>query len=244
MVNPGNSKGDPRLREPDVHIRIKDWPEDERPREKLLRRGCHALSDAELLAILVRNGTGRQTALDIARQILVQEKNLRRIAGKSSAELMRIKGIGRAKAVELLAAFELGRRVELSHEGGKTIVRSPEDVARLMLPVLRDRTKEVFFVLLLDANNGVKDSIEITRGTLNASLVHPREVFKAAIDHLAASIIVVHNHPSGNREPSTEDMEITRQLVEAGKIVAIPVHDHLIIAGDGYTSFAERGMLP
>lgn len=243
MVKPGNSRERSLLQEPVVHIRIKDWPEDERPREKLLRRGSHALSDAELLAILVRSGTGRQTALDVARHILVQERNLRRIAGKSSAELMRIKGIGRAKAVELLAAFEIGRRVETAHEEEKSIVRSPEDVARLMLPVLRDRTEEVFFVLLLDANNGVKDSIEITRGTLNASLVHPREVFKAAIDHLAASIIVVHNHPSGNREPSREDVEITKQLVEAGKIIAIPLHDHVIIAGDGYTSLAERGLL-
>jgi DNA repair protein RadC len=223
--------------------RIKDWPADERPREKLLRRGTHALSDAELLAILIRTGTGRETALDLARNILTQQRNLRGIAGRSAVELMRMKGIGEAKAVELLAAFEIGRRVQGMNDDERIIVRSPEDVARFMIPRLRDFTREVFIVLLLDSKNGVKHEITLSTGTLNASLVHPREVFKAAIDHLAASVIVVHNHPSGNREPSREDVEITKQLVEAGKIVDIPLHDHIIVGGDGYTSFAERGLL-
>ncbi len=225
------------------HTRIKDWPEDERPREKLLKRGPAALSDAELLAILIRTGVGKHTALDLARKILSDERSLRAISGRTPAELMRLKGIGEAKAVELLAAFELGRRVESAGEGDKVIIRSPEDVARLMTPKLRDRTNELFYVLLLDSMNGLKHMIELTSGTLNASLVHPREVFKTAIDHLAASVIVVHNHPSGNREPSREDIEITRQLKEAGSIVGIPIHDHVIVAGDGYTSFAERGLL-
>ncbi|MBI4535237.1 MAG: DNA repair protein RadC, partial [Ignavibacteriae bacterium] len=122
-------------------------------------------------------------------------------------------------------------------------VHSPEDVAKLLIPKLRDRAKEIFMVLLLDSQNGLRKEVELSEGTLNASLVHPREVYKVAIDHLAASIIVAHNHPSGNREPSKEDIEITRQLVEAGKIVGIPLHDHVIVAGDGYTSFAERGLL-
>lgn len=232
------------LSEPGVyHTRIKDWPADERPREKLLHRGPKALSDAELLAILIRAGTGKYTALDLARKILTQERNLRAIAGKTAQELMRMKGVGEAKAVEMLAAFEIGRRLQGMKEDKKTVIRSPEDVAQLMIPRLRDRTKEVFVVLVLDSKNGLKHDVELSEGTLNASLVHPREVYKMAIDHLAASVIVVHNHPSGNREPSSEDIEITKQLVEAGKIVGIPLHDHIIVAGDGYTSFAERGLL-
>ncbi len=225
------------------HTKIKDWPANERPREKLLQRGPRALSDAELLAILIRAGTGKYTALDLARKMLTQERNLRAIAGKTAQELMRMKGVGEAKAVEMLAAFEIGRRLQGTKEEEKIVIRSPEDVAQFMIPRLRDRTKEVFVVLVLDSKNGLKHEVELSEGTLNASLVHPREVFKVAIDHLAASIIVVHNHPSGNREPSREDIDITKQLVESGKIVGIPLHDHVIVAGDGYTSFAERGIL-
>lgn len=225
------------------HTKIKDWPANERPREKLLQRGPRALSDAELLAILIRAGTGKYTALDLARKMLTQERNLRAIAGKTAQELMRMKGVGEAKAVEMLAAFEIGRRLQETKEEEKIVIRSPEDVAQFMIPRLRDRTKEVFVVLVLDSKNGLKHEVELSEGTLNASLVHPREVFKVAIDHLAASIIVVHNHPSGNREPSREDIDITKQLVESGKIVGIPLHDHVIVAGDGYTSFAERGIL-
>ena len=222
---------------------IKDWPSDERPREKLLQHGPEALSDTELLAILVRVGTGGDTALDIARNILVRERSLRRLAEKSARELMRVRGIGPAKAVELLAAFELGRRVEAHRDEERTVVRSPEDVSRIMIPRLRHATQEVFLVLMLDSKNGIRGEVEVTKGTLNASLVHPREIYKAAIDHLAASIIVVHNHPSGNPEPSREDLEITRQLSEAGRLVGIPLHDHLIVAGDRYTSLAEMGVL-
>jgi DNA repair protein RadC len=161
----------------------------------------------------------------------------------SANELMRIHGIGEAKAVELLAAFELGRRVQGAKLEDRTTIRSPEDVFRVLQPRLRDLKKEVFYVLLLDSKNGLQREQEVTSGTLNASLVHPREVFKPAIDFLAASVIVVHNHPSGNPEPSAEDKEITKQLVEAGKILGIPLHDHIIIAGNGYTSLAERGLL-
>lgn len=227
----------------EYRARIKDWPEDERPREKLLRRGPHALTDTELLAILIRAGTGKETALDLARKIILKEQHLRGVAGKSAAELMRVKGIGEAKAVELLAAFEIGRRIQSGKTEERLVVRSPEDVARIMIPVLRDKQTEVFLVLVLDSKNGLKREIELSAGTLNASLVHPREVFKAAIDYLAASVIVVHNHPSGNREPSAEDIAITRQLAEAGKIIGIPLHDHIIIAADHYTSLAERGII-
>ncbi len=225
------------------HVKIKDWPAGERPREKLLQRGVHALSDAELLAILIRVGSRRSTALDLARSILSQEKNLRGIARKTPQELMRLKGIGQAKAVELLTAFEIGRRVQGETPGEKLVISSPDIVARFMIPRLREKQTESFWVILLDSKNGMMHEEALTVGTLNASLVHPREVFKVAIDHVAAAVIVVHNHPSGNPEPSSEDVSVTRQLVDAGKIIGIPVHDHIIIAGDSYTSFAERGLL-
>lgn len=223
--------------------RITDWPAAERPREKLLRRGAGALSDAELLAILIRTGTGGRTALDLARTMLTRDRSLRVLAGRNASELMRLGGIGEAKAVEMLAAFELGRRVQASGAGEKPLLRSPDDVARIMVPLLRDAGAESFHVLVLDAMNGLKARVEITSGTLNASLAHPREVFKPAIDHLGAAVIVVHNHPSGNPEPSREDVEITRQLKEAGALLGIPLHDHLIVAGDRFTSLCERGLL-
>jgi len=222
---------------------IRTWPEDERPREKLLRRGARALSEAELLAILLGSGTGLSSALDLARSLLTDPSGLRSLGERSAAELMRVKGIGEAKAVGVLAALEIGRRVQASDGHGKVIFRAPEDVGRRMIPLLRDRCTEAFFVLILRTDNSLKAEIELTSGTLNASLVHPREVYKAAIDHAAASIIVVHNHPSGNPEPSSEDLQITRQLAEAGNIVGIPLRDHLIVGGSGFTSLAERGIL-
>lgn len=232
------------LQEPSFHrTSIKNWPADERPREKLLRHGPTALADAELLAILIRTGSQKSSALDLAKGILHEGRSLHGIAAKSATELMRMKGIGRAKSVELLAAFEIGRRVEAHRHEQKLIVKSPDDVANLMIPKMRHLSNEEFYVLVLDAQNGVKEEVRLTSGTLNASLVHPREVFKAAIDHRAAAVIVVHNHPSGNLEPSREDLEITRQLAEAGKIIGIPLHDHLIVAAGGFTSMAERGVL-
>jgi len=156
---------------------------------------------------------------------------------------MRMKGIGQAKAVELLAAFEIGRRVQGSSPEETVIIRSPEDAAQRVVPMLRDKPHEVFIVLLLDSKNGLTHEQELTVGTLNASLVHPREVFKLAIDHRAASVIVAHNHPSGNPEPSAEDIAVTRQLADAGKVVGIPLHDHLIVAGESFTSLAERGLV-
>ncbi len=219
------------------------WPKNERPREKLLRQGIHTLSDAELLALILRTGCGALTALDLARGLLVRERSLRLLGSRTPGELMRQRGIGPAKALELLAAFEVGRRAQAEQEEIRPVFRSPEDVARRMVPLLRDRKTEVFYVLVMDAKNALKIDVELSVGTLNASLVHPREVYKVAIDNGAASIIVVHNHPSGNPEPSSEDIDITRQLVEAGKIIGIPLHDHMIVAGDHATSLAERGIL-
>ena len=225
------------------HTRIKDWPEAERPREKLMKRGVNALTDAELLAILIGSGTGKVTAVDLAKRLLVEHKSLRGIAGKSVADLKKFKGIGSARAVSIVSAFELGRLLHAREDEKLDIVRSPQDIAARYIPKLRDLKKEVFLVLLLNSANGIIKEVEISKGSLNASVVHPREVFKAAIDELAASIILLHNHPSGNSAPSSEDITITKQIVEAGKVLGMPVHDHIIIAGGTFTSFAEENLL-
>ena len=222
---------------------IREWLPDDRPREKLLLRGPQTLTEAELLALVLRSGTKGRSALDVARSILRDVGSLSMLAVRSAREMMRMHGVGPAKAAELAAAFEIGRRVEAGGEDRRTVVKGPADVARIMVPALRDRHQEVFHVLALDSSNAVTANIELSRGTLNASLVHPREVFKAAIDHRAAAIVVVHNHPSGNPEPSPEDLAITRQLADAGKLLGIPVHDHVIVAASAWTSLAERGIL-
>jgi DNA repair protein RadC len=225
------------------NTRIKDWPESERPREKLMKHGPAALTDAELLAILISSGTSKVTAVDLAKRLLVEHKNLRELAGMSVADLKKFKGIGAARAVALVSAFELGRRLHTREDEQLPIVRSPQDIAARYIPKLRDLKKEIFLVLLLNSANGIIKEVKISEGSLNASVVHPREVFKAAIDELAAGVILVHNHPSGNRTPSNEDIALTKQILQAGKVVGIPVHDHIVIAGGSYTSFAEENLL-
>ncbi|MDI6779862.1 MAG: DNA repair protein RadC [Bacteroidota bacterium] len=225
------------------HSKITEWPEAERPREKLLKYGAQALTDAELIAILIRSGTGKITAVDIAKTMLKDYDTIGRLVTRSVADIKKYKGIGNTKAVTLAAAFEIGRRAAISGAEKKYKITSPNDVANRFIPLMRDLRQEVFKTLLLDSSNNLLKEVEITRGTLNSSLVHPREVFNAAIIEPAAAIILLHNHPSGNPEPSSEDIQITRQLVEASKIIGIPIHDHIILAGNSFTSFAEKGIL-
>jgi DNA repair protein RadC len=225
------------------HTSIKEWPEDDRPREKMIKLGPAALSDAELMAIIIGSGSGRITAVDLAKRLMVDYGNLGELSKLSVAELVRHRGLGTARSSELVAAFELGRRMARIGDIKRITISGPADVVNYMAPLLSHLKREVFEVLLLNSANVVQKQVRISEGNLNASIVHPREVFKAAIDGLAASIILVHNHPSGNPEPSTEDKHITRQLVESGKIMGIPVHDHIIVAGSSYSSFAERGLL-
>lgn len=222
---------------------MKYWPESERPREKLLQRGPDALSDAELLAILLNSGSGRQSALDVARTLLTKYEGFRDIARRHANELREIGGIGDARAAHLMAAFEIGRRYASSPDTPSAPISTPEDVAQLYIPKLRDLRHERFMVLLLDnAGHVIRERI-VSEGIVNASLVHPREVYHAAVTELATSVILLHNHPSGVREASREDHMITRQLVEAGRMMDIPVHDHIIICGNSYVSFAENGWL-
>jgi DNA repair protein RadC len=225
------------------HPKIKDWPEDERPREKLLKSGPQALSDAELVALLVGSGSGGVTAVDVAKKLVQENGGLTALAAKGVPEMTRMKGIGPARGARILAAFEIGRRAACRPGPAKFKVRSPEDVVMRFGPALRSARQEVFKVILLDGGQRMIRDSTVSKGTLNASLVHPREVFKTAVDELAASVILMHNHPSGEPAPSAEDRSITLQMTEAGRLMGIPVLDHVIIAGNGFFSFAKEGLI-
>lgn len=206
--------------------------------------GPGALTAGELLAILLGTGDRRCSSLDLARQLLaLGDGTLRGLAARPAAELLRARGLGPAKGARLLAAFELGTRLTQESRPGSVRIREPADVSRLLAPRLRDLRVEEFHLLALDSQSQVLRDVLITRGLLNSSLVHPREVFRAAIAEAAAGIIVVHNHPSGDPTPSAEDRAVTRQLAEAGRLLDLPVYDHVIIAGDRYLSFAGAGLL-
>jgi len=225
------------------HARIKDWPESERPREKLLKHGPQVLSNAELLAILIQSGTGKITALDLAKTMLTEFSGLPGLARRSVSEVKRFKGIGDARAAIIAAGIELARRLQAESDEAPFQVSGPEDVARRFIPRLRDQKVEYFYTILLNNAGKIISEHVISQGTINASLVHQREVFHHAVTELAASVILLHNHPSGMLEASTEDKNITEMMVRAGEIMDIPVRDHIIIAGNRYLSFAERGLL-
>lgn len=219
-------------------------PHEERPRERLWSLGPGALTTTELVAILLGTGSGGVSALDVAAKLLeIADGSLRRLAQRPRAELLQAQGIGPGKAGRLLAAFEVGAR--LAREGRPPVprIREPEDVARLFQARLRDLLVEEFHLLALDSQSQVLREVLVTRGLLNSSLVHPREVFRAAIAEAAAGIIVVHNHPSGDPTPSAEDRAVTRQLAEAGRLLDLPLYDHVIIAGDRFVSLATMGLL-
>jgi DNA repair protein RadC len=223
---------------------VSSIPETDRPRERLWSLGPAALTTAELLAIVLGTGGGGQDVLELARQLLdVSDGSLRRLAQRPSAELLRSPGIGPTKAGRLIAAFELGARAAREERPRVLRIREPEDVLHLFGPRLRDLQVEEFHLLALDSQSQVLREVLITRGLLNSSLVHPREVFRAAIAEAAAGIIVVHNHPSGDPTPSAEDRAATKQLCSAGRLLDVPLYDHVIIAGDRFVSFATAGLL-
>jgi len=224
------------------HVPIKGWPADERPREKLLQRGPSTLTDAELLAILIRTGKKGVTAVDLARHLLTEERTLRDISSMS-VEKIRSLGIGESRAIAVVAAFELAKRLPEIRRKGRLTVHSPEDIVQHSGVKMRDLVQEELWVFPLNAVNQLLEPRQISKGILNSSLAHPRECFREAITQSAAAVVFVHNHPSGNPEPSQEDLVITKQLVDAGKIIGIAVHDHIIIAGDKFTSLAERKLM-
>lgn len=225
-------------------MRVKDLPIDDRPREKLLLRGAQALSDAELIALLLRTGRKGKTVLDISRELLIKYQNLACLGSVTVSALQSISGIGRDKAATLAAAFEISRRTYNQNKNFiERKISSPQDLADIFIPLLRDEVKEKFIVVCLNSANKIIRYEIISVGNLNSSIVHPREIFKVAIDNNSANIILVHNHPSGNPEPSSEDISVTKKLVEAGKIMDIQVFDHLVIADQSYISFVEKRLL-
>ncbi|NWF93528.1 MAG: DNA repair protein RadC [Syntrophaceae bacterium] len=222
---------------------ITRWPKKERPRERLLQHGAQHLTEAELLGILLGKGMRKKTAIDLARELLDRYESLQNLSSRSPAELRTVKGIGMAKAAILSAAFELVRRVQSEGGGEKPCFKRSSDVARIYLPLMRDLRKEVFKVLLLNRANRLIKEVTVSEGTLDASIVHPREVFREAMLESASGVILIHNHPSGNTNPSEEDLRITRQLAEAGRLLGIKVYDHIILAGEDYRSLADEGLL-
>lgn len=226
---------------------IKNWPEMERPREKLIKKGTDYISDCELLAIIIRTGIGcnnkKLSALDLAKKLVSKYKNLKNLLDASLTELSELKGIGKVKAVQLIAAFELGKRAISEKNGNNISFRCSEEVANYYIPLLKNLKKEQFRVLLLDIKNKIIKEVLISQGSLTSSLVHPREVLKPAIKESAASVIFIHNHPSGDPEPSSDDIEITNRLCKSCSIIGINVLDHIIVAENGYFSFKQKKLI-
>jgi DNA repair protein RadC len=224
-------------------LTIKDLPLEERPREKLKKLGAGALSNAELLAILLRTGVQNESAVHLAARLLSRSGGLRALPDISLEEMEEIKGVGPVKAVLIKAALELGRRLATTPRGEAGSITNPRQAAELFMEELRYEKKEHFKVLLLNTKNHVIAKEEVSVGSLNASIVHPREIFNTPLRKSAASVILVHNHPSGDPSPSQEDLEVTRRLVDAGNILGIAVRDHLIIGDGCFFSFKEKGLL-
>jgi DNA repair protein RadC len=225
---------------------IKEWPADERPREKMQKSGPSGLSDAELLALVIRSGdpSTKQSAIDLGRELISHfSGNLRELAGADISEICAIKGMGLAKATSVKAAFSLASRFQARKLERFDRFTSPQQVFDYFHHEFRDSRKEYFLILLLDGKNRIIRRVQISEGSLNQSIVHPREVYLPAVKESAAAIILVHNHPTGDPAPSSEDIAITRRLKEAGEIMGIRVLDHIIVGDGEYVSFVERGLL-
>lgn len=223
-------------------IMVRDIPQADRPRERMLEIGPEGLSNAELLAIILRTGSTNESVFQLAHKVLAELEMLHNLQEITIEELTMIRGIGPAKAIQIKAAIELGRRVYRNIEDEKITIRSPRDVANYLIEELRYLKKEHFIAVLLDTKNKVIAKETISIGTLNSSIVHPREVFKPAIKKSVSAIIVVHNHPSGDPTPSREDIEVTKRLIKAGEIVGIDLLDHIIIGGSDFFSLKDKGL--
>lgn len=225
------------------HKSIREWRPDEQPREKMMLLGSKSLSDSELLAIFIGGGTRGESAIDLAKKLLDKYNSLTELAGCDLSQFKQIKGIGDAKAVTIAAAFEIAKRIKIIPLSKNKPIRSAQDIADYFIPKFLGIKKEMFYVLLLNTAGKIFREHLVSEGLLNASLVHPREVFKIAITESAASVILLHNHPSGNLTPSGNDKNITKQLKDAGEIIGIKVLDHIIIGGDSYFSFTDNGIM-
>jgi DNA repair protein RadC len=224
-------------------LTLREVPSEDRPRERMLQHGASALSNAELLAILLRTGTFAESAVRLAQRILNECGGLRSLVDMTKDQLTEIKGIGNAKALQIQAGIELGKRLARTKMSDTVTIRSPENVDELLREELRYLQKEHFVCLFLNTKNHVIGRETLSMGSLNASIVHPREVFRAAIKRSSAALICVHNHPSGDPTPSPEDIQITQRLVEAGAIIGIEVLDHVIIGDHKFISLKEQGYM-
>lgn len=223
---------------------IMEIPKDERPREKLLKYGANSLTNSELIGILLRVGSNKDTAITLGQKILKEnEKGLLNLVNATPGSLNKFHGVSNAKAATILAAVELGKRISSTKASESFKITSPQDVSALVMEDMRYYKKEYFRIILLDTKNKVIDIITISIGSLNSSIVHPREVFLEAVKKSSASIILLHNHPSGEVQPSREDINITQRLIEAGDIMGIKVLDHIIIGDGTYLSFKEENII-
>ncbi len=227
----------------ETSIMIKDIPREDRPRERLIELGAGQLSNQELLAILLGSGTKQESVTSLAQRLLIHFEGVILLKDATIEELTAIRGIGAAKAVLILSAIELGRRIQQMKPVERYIIRSPEDGADFVMEEMRELKQEHFIVLFLNTKNQVLHRQTIFIGSLNASIVHPREVFKEAVKRSAASIICAHNHPSGDPTPSQEDIQVTRRLQECGKMIGIELLDHLVIGDRKFISLKEKGYL-
>ncbi|MFT4987183.1 MAG: DNA repair protein RadC [Flavobacteriales bacterium] len=226
------------------HQPITEWAEDDRPREKLLARGLRSMTNAELLAILLRSGSRELSAVKLSQHILsLADNHLATLSRYSAQELMEIKGIGEAKALSIIAALELGRRRKSEKSEVKTSIKSSKDAFDELHPLIGDADYEEFWILILNRKNVVLRAEQISDGGVSGTLVDAKRVFKKALDYKASSLILAHNHPSGNNSPSHEDKRLTEKMVEAGKVLDIPVLDHIIVTADGYYSFKDEGLI-
>lgn len=224
-------------------LTIKELPTDERPRERLVKYGAEMLSNAELLAIILRVGTPKYSAIGLAEHMLGEFGGLRGIATSSVEDLSRINGLGVAKGSQIRAMVELGKRLAATVEQSRATIRSPQDAADLVMPELRHASQEHFKALFLNTKNEVLKTKTITIGSLDASLITPRELFREAISLSSASVIAAHNHPSGDPTPSAEDIKVTKRLVQAGEMIGIEVLDHIVIGDGRWISLKERGLM-
>jgi len=230
--------------EPLGKLSIPEWSKADRPRERMLANGPKAMSDAELVAILIRSGTPKDSALDLARLILSKAGNdLHKLATLSVAELMKINGVGEAKALSIAAALELGQRRRDTTVEQRPLIATSREAYEVLRPWVADLPHEEFWLLLLDRGNRLLDRSKVSQGGMHGTVADPKLIFREALEKRASSVILCHNHPSGQLRPSTEDITLTKKLVEGGRFLDITVQDHLIVATTGYFSFADNGQL-
>lgn len=222
---------------------IRNWPEDDRPREKLLKYGEHVLSNAELLAILIRTGTTGKSAIDLGRELLTKFKSLRSMSGVDISEFKEICGLKNAKIAQIKAAIELGRRMMSEEKAFHGVVKSSADVVEFLMPLMRDLKKELFKILLLDKSNRISEVIDIDMGTIDRVNPSVRDILMTALTHQSPAMILAHNHPSGNIKPSEADEQLTRDVVKSALAMELRIFDHVIIGENVHFSFADEGLI-